>query len=117
MIADRNFSLEDLSKKSGNSSFTLPDWSKRNFDGVTTKKKKKGGPPYGPAIAYGYGAMDSDAKSPSPDVGVSDGGGDGGGMGESITKFYAFIESLRTDDNRSLIDVIVVGFDTINKTN
>jgi hypothetical protein len=113
MIADRNFSLEKLSKQSGNSVFTIPDWSSRNFDGATTKKKKKNGPPYGPALAFGYGAMDSDPKAPAADVGASDAGGDAGGMGESIQKFRAFVESLRTDSNENDINTILEGFSII----
>lgn len=110
----KRFTLQDLMKKT-HSVFTTPDMSARNFPGSSVRKKKNG--PYGPAGGTPqFGIYNSSLKdrgldaSPAP---VEGDGGDGGGMGESIEKFYAFVESLRTESNSKTLDTIIEGFNLL----
>ena len=111
-VSPRTMKLSDLVDLSH-----LDDFKEnRNFSGATTKKKKNG-PPYGPAAhslekAYTPGSLDTDGGSSLNWSGINGDGVSGpAGVGESINKFLPFLESLETEGNSSVINVIKTAFE------
>ena len=108
------FGVKNGVGSTSNSTFTVPDFSSRDFPGSTTKKKKnKKWPPFGPAMEFN--SEFSDMSSTRGTSGADFGGDAGGGMGESVKdeKFNAFIESITTEENSNTISTIMEGYKAI----
>lgn len=111
------FGYKNGKLSSGSSTFELPDFTNRNFPGSVTKKKRGW---YGPALSFAT-TPDMDSSMGSAGANVGSGAPVAGGsapLGESTmntadTKFRAFIESLKTEDNVSTISTIMEGYDAI----
>lgn len=117
-VAPRTKKLSDLVDLS------YLDMGKRNFSGATTKKKKNG-PPYGPAAhsfqkAFAPSSMDTDGGSSvnwsginasGVNIGSNTAAGPATAATESLNKFIPFLESLETEENSPVINVIKTAFE------
>lgn len=79
--------------------------------GKKDKKKKSPGGGFGPANAPKVTGGDGFTSGYGTDADpVVFGGGMAGGIAESAKKFSSFLESLRTESNGNLIDIVKKGF-------
>jgi hypothetical protein len=93
----------------------------RDFPGATTKKKKKGQPPFGPAShsfekAFAPTSTDSGLNwsginAGGVNIGSNTASGPATAMSEAMIKFMPFLESLETKRNAKLISTIKIAFE------